>query len=57
MKQAFKVEVKFNKGSVVNYFDNKQQAEDYALISAGFGSGKYQITQVYLNEGQGENNG
>ena len=50
MKEAFKVEVKFKKGVVVNYFDDKQKAEDYALISAGFGNAKYRITKVYLNE-------
>ena len=51
MEKVFKVEIKFKYGSeVVNYFDNKQQAEDYANINAVFGGAKFRITEVFINE-------
>jgi len=50
MRKLFKVEVKTKKGIINNVFDDKQSAEDYALVVAGFQGFKYRITEIFVNE-------
>ena len=46
MKKVFKVEVKGQKQ--VYYFENKEEAEAYAITATAWVGGKYRITQVIV---------
>jgi predicted butyrate kinase (DUF1464 family) len=47
-KKAFKVEIKGKRS--VYYFETKEGAEDYAIVSTAFSGGKYRITEVIVGE-------
>ena len=48
MKKVYEVEFKGQKQKY--YFDNKQQAEDFASIQAVFGGKKYRIQAIIVQE-------
>jgi hypothetical protein len=48
MKKQFKVEVKGKRA--VYYFENKEEAEAYAITATVWSGGKYRITEVIVAE-------
>ncbi len=46
MKKVFKVEIRGKRS--VYYFNTKQEAEDYAIVSTAFSGGAYRITPVFV---------
>jgi len=52
MKKVFQVEIK-KAGSKVNgthYFENQEQAVDFAVVSTAFSGGFYNIQEIFVNE-------
>ena len=52
MKKVYEVEFQGQKQKY--YFENKQKAQDYALIIAGFGSKKYRINAYIVEDAKAE---
>jgi hypothetical protein len=48
MKKVFEVEIRGQKQKYV--FETKQEAEDYALVVAGFGGKQYRIQAIFVQE-------